>query len=98
MRRPAFALFAALSCLVAASAAQAYVSGPARPGDPLSGHRWYVDHRYGIWWEEIHHYGPRAAPLLRAADNPMTKSFGAYEPHPETGLRRYLERAQSEQP
>jgi endoglucanase len=28
----------------------------------------------------------------------MNKTFGAFEPHPETNLRRYLERAQSEEP
>jgi len=28
----------------------------------------------------------------------MGKTFGAFEPHPETNLRRYLDRAQSEEP
>ena len=42
--------------------------------------------------------GAAASPLRALAENPMNKTFGAFEPHPEKNLRRYLERAQSEQP
>jgi endoglucanase len=97
LRRLVLVPCALFACLIWGGAAQAYVSSPARPGNPLSGHPWYVDHRYGVWWEEIHKYRS-AAGLRPAAENPMGKTFGAFEPHPETNLRRYLERAQSEQP
>ena len=89
---------ALLLCLLCVPVAQAYTSSPARPGDPLSGHPWYVDRSFGVWWDVMRHYGSAADPLKRLAENPMSKVFGSFEPHPERGLRRYLERAQSEQP
>ena len=92
------ALLTCLLCLLCASAAQAYTSFPARPGDPLSGHPWYVDRSYGVWWDVMRQSGAAAAPLRTFAENPMNKTFGAFEPHPETNLRRYLARSQAEEP
>jgi endoglucanase len=92
------AVAASRSLSASAAAGTAYNSGPARPGDPLSGYPWYVDYKYGVWWDVIRQYGAAAAPLEVFASTPMSKTFGAFEPHPETNLRRYLERAQSEEP
>ncbi|HSO99050.1 MAG TPA: glycoside hydrolase family 6 protein [Solirubrobacteraceae bacterium] len=90
--------FSLLLCLLCVPVAQGYTSSPARPGDPLSGHPWYVDHSFGVWWDVIRQYGAAAAPLRTLAENPMSKTFGAFEPRPEINLRRYLARAQSEAP
>ena len=80
------------------TAGPAYASGPVRAGDPLSGYSWYIDYRYGVWWDVMRQYGAAAAPLRAFAATPMSKTFGSFEPHPEINLRRYLARAQSEEP
>jgi endoglucanase len=87
-----------LLCLLCVPAAQAYTSAPARPGDPLAGRPWYIDRSFGVWWDVMRQDGSAADPLKLYADNPMSKTFGNFEPHPEKNLRRYLERAQSEEP
>lgn len=78
--------------------AQGYYSGAPQKHNPLAGHPWYVDHAFGVWWETIRQDGSAAAPLRAFAENPMTKTFGVFEPHPEVGLRECLDRAASEEP
>jgi len=98
MRRLPVLAVVLLACTVAAPAARAYYSGVPTPGNALAGHPWFVDSAYGVWWEEFRQAKIAAAALLTAAWNPMNKTFGAFEPHPEIGLRSYLKRAATEQP
>jgi endoglucanase len=90
------ALAVLAACVPAAQAS--YYSGVATPGNPLAGHPWFVDREFGVWWDVMRQQPLAARPLHTEADTPMTKTFGAFEPHPEVGLRRYLARAATEEP
>jgi endoglucanase len=91
-------ILAILAGLVAAPAANAYYSGPAIPGNPLSGHPWFVDKDRGSWWVTLREEPLTAAPLRRFADNPMGKTFAAFVAHPLSTVSDYLRRAEREDP
>jgi len=99
MRRVWLLVSAVAVLAVCVPAAQAsYYSGVPTQGNTLAGHPWFVDREFGVWWDVMRQNPVAARPLLKEADTPMNKTFGAFEPHPENGLRRYLERAAVEEP
>lgn len=88
----------ALVLLAAAPAASAYYSGTPRAGNPLAGHPWYIDTERGAWWVALREDPVAAAPLRRAAGNPMGKTFGSFDQGPSAAVRDYIQRALHSQP
>jgi endoglucanase len=89
----------AVACaLICVPAASAYYSGPPIPGNPLSGHQWFVDTQYGAWWLALRQDPVGAGPLRRYADNPMGKTFGSFIDDPATAVRDYLWRVSQLEP
>lgn len=87
-----------LTGLLAAPAAHAYYSGPAIPGNPLSGHPWFVDSERGSWWVALRENPVAAAALRPFAANPMGKSWGSWVAQPQIDVANYIARAEASQP
>jgi endoglucanase len=98
MRHRLIILALIAQALALAPAAQAYYSGTITPGNPLAGHRWYVDRERGSWWVAMREDGAKASPLATAAMNPMGKTFGSWVADPRIVVRNYILRAEQDQP
>lgn len=84
--------------LVSAAAANAYFSGTITPGNPLAGHRWYVDSERSSWWVAMRTDPSASAIMAKAANNPMGKTFASFNADPATAVHDYILRAEKSQP
>lgn len=84
--------------LVSAAAANAYFSGTVTPGNPLAGHRWYVDSERSSWWVGMRTDPSAAGSMAAAANNPMGKTFASFNTNPAVTVRDYILRAEQAQP
>lgn len=84
--------------LVGAPAASAYYSGQHWPGDPLAGHPWFVDKRWGNWYSTIRSNPRLYASLRKAANNPMGKTFGSFIADPQKSVGTYIAGAEKAEP
>lgn len=102
LRRAVLAACAGCALMFGAAQAVAYDSGTVTSGNPLAGHPWFVDVHWGVLWRQArawqNSHPDSAKRLMYLAQEPSTKSFGAFEPNPRVNLRAYLERAQTEDP
>ncbi|MDQ6606307.1 MAG: glycoside hydrolase family 6 protein [Actinomycetota bacterium] len=98
MRRLTIILLVMAQTLVSAAAANAYFSGALTPGNPLAGHRWYVDIERSSWWVAMRADPSAAGAMAAAAFNPMGKTFAAFNADPAVAVRDYILRAEKAQP
>jgi hypothetical protein len=98
MRRLTLILLVMAQALVSAAAAQAYYSGTVTPGNPLAGHRWYVDSERSSWWVAMRADPSAAGSMASAANNPMGKTFASFVANPDKTVRDYISRAEQSQP
>lgn len=87
----------------AGSASGAYDSGSTTiPSNPLAGHPWFVDVAFGPLWQYVRMYQHShpfwAHELTFLAQEPATKSFGAFDPNIGPDFRAYLARVQQQDP
>jgi endoglucanase len=87
----------------AAGASPYYDSGTTTiPGNPLAGHPWFVDVKFGPLWEYVrmyqHSHPYWAHELTFLAREPATKGFGAFDETIGPDFRAYLARVQQEEP
>jgi endoglucanase len=88
-------LLVLIQLLAVAATADAYYSGHLTPGNPLAGHRWYVDTERSSWWVALR---AGAHPLASAANNPMGKTFASFNHNPARAVSDYIRRAERARP
>jgi endoglucanase len=98
MRRLLVPIFVLVCLALGAPAANAYYSGQITPGNPLAGHRWFVDVARGAWYVALRAQPQAAAALRPLAHNPMSHTMGTYNQHPGADVAGYISRTQAEQP